>query len=72
MDELVGPAPLGALDRSVESSARAARTRWGLASVMTDMGARFRIGAAVVARLVRRGHAARRVWWSAVQSVRER
>ena len=46
MGELVGPAPLGALDRGV-SSARAARTRWGLASVMTDMGVRFRIGAAV-------------------------
>ncbi len=61
MDELVGPASLGALDRGVELGESRAYPL-GLASVMTDMGARFRIGAAVVARFVRRGHAARRVW----------
>jgi hypothetical protein len=30
--------------------------------VVTDMGAHFRIDAAMVARLIQRGHAARRAW----------
>lgn len=67
VSELVGRHP-SARSIAASISPRAARIRWGLSSVMTDMRERFRIGAAVVARLVRRGHAAR--WmWSQVQSI---